>query len=77
MIVEWVHSITFGSLASWAHGVEKGQIQIEATLAPGVQALTDGLAHFVARQAGPHGPEEEFVIVERVHGNITRRRVTS
>jgi hypothetical protein len=43
---------------------------------PGVQALTAALAHFAAGQAGPHGPEEEFVIVERVHG-ITGERVKS
>jgi hypothetical protein len=38
--------------------------------APRVEAGADGLAHFVAGQAGAHGPEEEFVIVERGH-NIT------
>ena len=32
--------------------------------ATGVQALTDGMAHFVAGQAGAHDPEEEFVTVE-------------
>jgi hypothetical protein len=35
-----------------------------------VQATSHRLAHFAARQAGTHGPEEEFVIVERVHGDI-------
>jgi hypothetical protein len=33
-----------------------------------------GLAHFVAGQAGAHGPQEEFVIVERVHA-ITGERI--
>ena len=37
-----------------------------------LQPALHRLAHFVAGQAGPHGPEEEFVIVERGHG-ITGR----
>ena len=41
----------------------------------GIQATADRLAHFVARQAGPHGPEEEFVIVEWVHG-VTGRETS-
>ena len=40
------------------------------------QATAHSLANFVARQAGTHGPEEEFVVVERVH-NITVGRVTN
>ena len=30
----------------------------------------DRLSHHIAGQAGPHGPEEEFVIVEGVHSDI-------
>jgi hypothetical protein len=39
-------------------------------------AGADGLAHFVAGHTGAYGPEEEFVIVERIHG-ITVGRITS
>jgi hypothetical protein len=42
----------------------------------GTRATADSLAHLGAGQAGPHGPEEEFVIVERIHG-ITGGRLTS
>ena len=40
----------------------------------GVQTTAHRLTHFVAGQAGSHGPEEEFVIVKRVHG-LTGGRV--
>jgi hypothetical protein len=45
-------------------------------VAVSVQATAPGLAHFLTRQAGPHGPEEEFVIVEMVQG-VTIGNVTS
>jgi hypothetical protein len=35
-----------------------------------VETMAHRLTHFVARQTGSHGPKEEFVIVERVHGDI-------
>jgi hypothetical protein len=28
------------------------------------------IAHYVACQAGPHSPEEELVIAEKVHSDI-------
>jgi hypothetical protein len=36
----------------------------------GVQTTAHGLAHFVAGEPGTQGAEEEFVIVERIHGDI-------
>ena len=33
-----------------------------------LQPVSHRLAHFVGGEAGTHGPWEEFVIVERVHG---------
>ena len=42
----------------------------------GVQATPDRMAHLGAGQAGPHGPEEEFVIVVGVH-SVTGGTVTS
>jgi len=36
-----------------------GEVRVKVLAAP------DRLAHLGAGQAGPHGPEEEFVIVER------------
>jgi hypothetical protein len=54
--------LPFGLVSSWPGDT------------PGVEARADGLAHFVAGQAGAHGPQEEFVIVERVHA-ITGERI--
>ena len=43
---------------------------------PGIKAGADGLARFIAGQAGAFGPQQECVIVERVHsisvGSVTR-----
>jgi hypothetical protein len=41
--------------------------------APGVQAAAHRLAHLVAGEAGTHGPEEEFVIIEWVHSKTVGR----
>ena len=42
----------------------------------GIQAAPDSLAHLGKGEAGPRGPELEFVIVERVH-DITGGSVAS
>jgi hypothetical protein len=36
--------------------------------APGIETRADGLAHFGTDQACAHGPQQEFVIIERDHG---------
>jgi hypothetical protein len=41
----------------------------------GVQATPDRPTHLGAGQAGSHRPEEEFVIVERVHNGTGGRQM--